>query len=570
MDLDRLQAARDALQREAVTPAPLLAKGKTEYKTSASCALLISSRPSRLPLLPPFSTCPLSIYPRTRIEMAHYSSLFTWGLLSERATPSPPTSPKLFSKFRKTSLPSASIHESASAMYTLDSEADAEDLPPPEWNSAFFFSVRDGRGSAELRSFLSLDLAESQSMRSAKHRRAESHDVQPVTFTMPAPVSAPLFQPVETLSPTHRASPLPPPSPSSSSSRRVDQYRNTETLPPARRVSPLPPSSPAGSSSYRSPSRNLSSLPPSPADLSLHYPQHTNASPHSPARNFSPLPPSPAASSTRRPSRDSLRHLPSPKPAPNTTLPQIPSPTRALPQLPQLNTTIPLASSASSASSSPWISHRSTLSAPSILPPPSPTPSSCLIPSPVAVAPTQRFSFASGATSVRTPSKRIANRSDALACLEGRDRARYRRRNFMNLSDDEDEADVEDELDDVHTRAPSLRAPPPTPMAVKPSPVKAKPRTRSRRGTADSWFPFANFIDLRDDDLPSWRSFIEIASTAHILSSPSFIYIYAPTRIRSVANLSPFLCIYTTHTFSVPLPLPLPSPQPVRYALDTD
>ncbi|KAA1475543.1 hypothetical protein DENSPDRAFT_853060 [Dentipellis sp. KUC8613] len=446
--------------------------------------------------------------------MAHYSSLFTWGLLSERATPSPPptsTSPKLFSKFRKTSLPSASLCESASSMYTLDpaddnDNDDAEDLPPPEWNSAFFFSVRDGRGSAELRSFLSLDLAESQSMRSAKHRRAESRDVQPVAFTMPAPMSAPLIQPAEPLSPTHRASPLPPSSPSSSSSRRVDQYRSPPALSPTRRVSPLPPSSPAGPSSHRT----LSPLPPSPSALLPPHPR--TASPRSPARSFSPLPPSPVAPSTRRPSRDSLRHLPSPKPAPNTTLPQIPtSPRRALPPLPHLNTTVPAPSVPSpSSSSSPWTSHRSTLSAPSVLPPPSPTPSSCLIPSPIAVpqTQTQRFSFASGATSVRTPSKRSANRSDALACLEGRDRARYRRRNFMSLSDDEDEdeeddeADVEDELDDD------------VQPAVKPSPVRAKPRTRSRRGTADSWFPFANFIDLRDDDLPSWRSFIEIASTA--------------------------------------------------------
>jgi hypothetical protein len=36
----------------------------------------------------------------------------------------------------------------------------------------------------------------------------------------------------------------------------------------------------------------------------------------------------------------------------------------------------------------------------------------------------------------------------------------------------------------------------------------SKPRTRSRRSTLESWFPLANFIDLKDDDFAGWHGFI--------------------------------------------------------------
>jgi hypothetical protein len=159
-------------------------------------------------------------------------------------------------------------------------------------------------------------------------------------------------------------------------------------------------------------------------------------------------------------------------------------------------------------------------------------------------------------------------RSNALACLEGRSRTpgriprKARQRNFMSMSDDEDEAagddedaggeaDVEDDSDAPERpprttisrstsvpsasarRSPSIknsstntgaesRSPVDEeedrvlpPAAAIPSHVQAassKPRSRSRRGTLESWFPLANFIDLKDDELQGWRGVVEIVN----------------------------------------------------------
>jgi hypothetical protein len=40
--------------------------------------------------------------------------------------------------------------------------------------------------------------------------------------------------------------------------------------------------------------------------------------------------------------------------------------------------------------------------------------------------------------------------------------------------------------------------------------ASSKPRSRSRRGTLESWFPLANFIDLKDDELQGWRNVVDI------------------------------------------------------------
>jgi hypothetical protein len=40
----------------------------------------------------------------------------------------------------------------------------------------------------------------------------------------------------------------------------------------------------------------------------------------------------------------------------------------------------------------------------------------------------------------------------------------------------------------------------------------SKPVSRSRRGTLESWFPLANFIDLKDDELQGWRGVVEIVN----------------------------------------------------------
>ena len=37
-------------------------------------------------------------------------------------------------------------------------------------------------------------------------------------------------------------------------------------------------------------------------------------------------------------------------------------------------------------------------------------------------------------------------------------------------------------------------------------------KPKSRRGTLESWFPLANFIDLKDDELQGWRGVVEIVN----------------------------------------------------------
>jgi hypothetical protein len=130
-----------------------------------------------------------------------------------------------------------------------------------------------------------------------------------------------------------------------------------------------------------------------------------------------------------------------------------------------------------------------------------------------------------------------------------------RQRNFMSMTDDEDEDEAVGDLDDggdadvedggdvpERPSRPTSRSSPvlsislPSPSAamytvprspvdeeedcVLPSPAmplqtqisSSKPQTRSRRSTLESWFPIANFIDLRDDELQSWRGVIEIVN----------------------------------------------------------
>jgi hypothetical protein len=117
----------------------------------------------------------------------------------------------------------------------------------------------------------------------------------------------------------------------------------------------------------------------------------------------------------------------------------------------------------------------------------------------------------------------------------------------MSMTDDEDEdqdeeediddggdADVEDDGDLPEPPCrPSSRSSLPRPTAamsnVSRSPVdeeedcvlpasampqipSSKSRSRSRRSTLESWFPIANFIDLKDDELQSWHGVVEIMS----------------------------------------------------------
>jgi len=157
-------------------------------------------------------------------------------------------------------------------------------------------------------------------------------------------------------------------------------------------------------------------------------------------------------------------------------------------------------------------------------------------------------------------------RSNALACLEGRSRTpgrvprAVRQRNFMSMSDDDDEerardedtggdADVEDDGDAPERPHPatsmsSFVLSPPLPSSsprtrervlpideeedrVLPPPASnfqthgqrkrkssssSVSKPKSRRGTLESWFPLANFIDLKDDELQGWRGVVEIVN----------------------------------------------------------
>ena len=85
-----------------------------------------------------------------------YSSFFTSGLLSEGSSSSPSSIEDLGP--RRGSLPS-NTPPSPSSINLHSSAHEA---------SAFYFSLQPRRNSFALRSFLSLDLAESQSIRSAR------------------------------------------------------------------------------------------------------------------------------------------------------------------------------------------------------------------------------------------------------------------------------------------------------------------------------------------------------------------------------------------------------------------
>jgi len=53
--------------------------------------------------------------------------------------------------------------------------------------------------------------------------------------------------------------------------------------------------------------------------------------------------------------------------------------------------------------------------------------------------------------------------------------------------------------------------PPATIPSRRQSPT-SNPRSRSRRSTLESWFPLANFIDLKDDELQGLRGVVEIVN----------------------------------------------------------
>lgn len=216
--------------------------------------------------------------------------------------------------------------------------------------------------------------------------------------------------------------------------------------------------------------------------------------------------PTPVVPARRRTSKESLRNIPSPKPAPSTTLPDVPTVSR--PRLPPLST--------------PPSAFKKRAASSSLLPP----------------TPRVRRPVSMRSESISSQDRR-KSRMDALACLEGRSRAPNRvprssalRNNFMSFSDDEDDkstprkstapsaiqiedqsafADVEDEVDAVVAAPVRKRG-----VSEQAKPTRPAKPARKRRGTLESWFPLKSFIDLKDDDTSSWnwRSFIEIGGVS--------------------------------------------------------
>ncbi|KAG6910196.1 hypothetical protein DXG01_012331 [Tephrocybe rancida] len=315
-----------------------------------------------------------------------YSPFFTSGLLSQYDNDEP-----IFLGPRRGSLPTDSLSPT-----TEDS------------SSAFYFTLQPKRDTCEYRSFLSLDLAESYSLRSASLKR-KAPGATRVSSTL---------------------------------------LRNDKVITFPR------------------------------------IPETTLTPPHTSLR--------------LRHSRDSMRTIPSPKPAPCTTLPDVPVP---------------------SSSRTP------TSSAPPRLP--SIVISTCLgltmdlpAPAPSAVATTAvPLTYRNSTATVSTTVRRV-NRSHALARLEGRTRStrrmpKKRNFNFMSMSDDEgdDEPDVDAVLNEPEDHVlPPLKSAP-IGGRFPSSAISMSPRKRTKE-----WFPLKSFIDLQsgEDDLNrwGWRSFIEVASVS--------------------------------------------------------
>ena len=109
------------------------------------------------------------------LHMTHYSPLFTLGLLSDRTTLAsfPLRSPSAITQFRKASLPASILMTVPSCSSHTISPDNLIDDGSSVFDSTPHYAMQnsDPRDAVELRSFLSLDLAETHSMRSAKPRR---------------------------------------------------------------------------------------------------------------------------------------------------------------------------------------------------------------------------------------------------------------------------------------------------------------------------------------------------------------------------------------------------------------
>ncbi|KAG6839406.1 hypothetical protein C0991_002850, partial [Blastosporella zonata] len=237
------------------------------------------------------------------------------------------------------------------------------------------------------------------------------------------------------------------------------------------------------------------------------------------AHNLTP----PRSSLRLRHSRDSLRTIPSPKPAPSITLPDVPIAKHRTPS-PTHRTPSPTHRTPSPTHSTPSPTHTASSTPPRL---PSIVISASLgltMDAPPPVLPTSLNR--NSTVSTVSPSVRKVNRSQALARLEGRTNSTRRRkpikRNFMTMGD-ESEGDDDDAFEDHHRHTTlcvlnepeDLVLPPPAVSLPEPktAPVGGRFPSSPRKQRTKDWFPLKSFIDFQagEDDLSrwSWRSFIE-------------------------------------------------------------
>lgn len=133
--------------------------------------------PSMLPILP--SPLLYSISPPLPMAFSNYSNLFRCGLLSEDSPThgSAPWATEYYGP-RRGSLPTIDTFSDKSDVLTLQqapmSSCGHDTIDSSTGEEALYFTFKKKRNPAEHRSFLSLDLAESQSLRSLSIKGKEN------------------------------------------------------------------------------------------------------------------------------------------------------------------------------------------------------------------------------------------------------------------------------------------------------------------------------------------------------------------------------------------------------------
>ncbi|CAL1715546.1 unnamed protein product [Somion occarium] len=448
---------------------------------------------------------------------AQYSPLFTSGLLSDSPSASRAPSPQHpVRKNTHDSLP-LTVNTRMSDIY-----AGVESARNPQDNDgALFLTFRPHRKQVdEGLSFLSLDLAESQSMRSMSLRRKDTVTTKATTAFGRSEPSSPSYNlPVSPIVKRSQFAPqLPPLAPIISPISPVPTLRKAsrETL---RLPSPKPvpsstlPEPPASAPAHVQRQRRPSNLTLTLSDCFVEAgPSSTSSSPlmsfHRPSYS------APSIFSHLSPLRSSPILSPDEERSYFTFSPTSPITSSFFPSSPPPSASTQVTASPSS---------------PSLKAPEHEQPSA-----PVNAPVSLKASLSMRSTA--TINTRQRNRSAALDALEGRGRRKRRVRpnNFMSMSDDEDDdvaVDEESLIRDVQKKLlwvlneeedvvlPKSEISSKRASMVKPDSTSAKTSSssskRSRRSTIESFFsPLNNFIDFKDDDRSSlsWRSFVEFSA----------------------------------------------------------